>query len=667
MTVAEGELLWTPSEEFVRSTHLYRYMRWLEAERGLAFADYGSLWRWSVGEPEAFWGSLWDFFGVHSVTPYRRVLSGRSMPGARWFEGSRINYAEHLLRREAETPDAVAVHHVSEIRPLARMSWRDLGRQARILATRLRAQGVGPGDRVAAFLPNIPETLVAMLACTAIGAVWSSAAPEFGLRTVLERFSQIRPKVLFAVDGYRYAGKEFDRAQEVAEIVAALPSIEQVVWLPYLRPEAPPPSLAGLTPWSAMLAGPEVAREDFRYEYVDSAHPLWILFSSGTTGLPKPIVHGHTGMLLELLKNTAFHLDLHPESCMFFYSTTGWMMWNALTSALLQGASVVLYDGHPAHPEPDLLWRLAAETGVTSFGASPTYVQIMQKQGIEPNRRYDLSRLRGIFLAGSPSTPESFAWFYDKVKADLWMTSQSGGTEFASGLVGGVPILPVHAGEIQARNLGMDVHAWSDDGKELIDEVGELVVTTPAPSMPLCLWNDADGSRYREAYFDMFPGVWRHGDFLKINKRDGAFIYGRSDATLNRFGVRIGSAEIYRAVESIGEVADSLIVCLDLSGGRFFMPLFVRLKDGLELDDALRERIAERLRTDYSPRHVPDRIYQVAEVPYTLSNKKMEVPVRRILMGWPPEKAASRESMANPAALDFFVRFAKESRDYQRG
>ncbi len=586
------------------------------------------------------------------------------MPGARWLPGARLNFAEHLLRYEETSPDAVAVHHISELREPAAMTWRELGLQVRILAGELRKLGIVPGDRIASFMPNIAETLVAMIATAAVGAIWSSAAPEFGTRTVLERFGQIQPKLMFAIDGYRYGGKDFDRRYEVGGLIEQLPSLEYLVWLPYLNPIAPPPRAPRALIWQDFLNAPEVPRDQFRYEAVDASQPLWILFSSGTTGLPKPIVHGHGGILLEQLKTTAFHLDLHPDSVMFFYSTTGWMMWNALACALLQGAAIVLYDGHPAHPGPDLLWRMAAQFRVTNFGTSPTFIQMMRKAGIEPNHMFDLSSLRGIFLAGSPAYPEVFEWFYQHVKADLWVTSQSGGTEVCSGLVGGVPTLPVRAGEIQARVLGMDVHAWNEGGKEVIDEVGELVLTSPAPSMPLFLWNDSDGERYHASYFDLFPGVWRHGDFIKINGRGGVFIYGRSDATLNRHGVRIGSAEIYRAVEGVAEVADSLIVCLDLPGGRFFMPLFVRLKEGLVLDTELERRIAEKLRTDYSPRHVPDKIYQVDAIPYTLSGKKMEVPIRRILMGAAPEKVASRDTMSNPGAIDFFIRFAREHKDF---
>ena len=666
MMVKEGQLLWTPSTKFAKDSNLSRYMEWLHTSGRHSAKDYDALWQWSVSDLEGFWSSIWDYFEVRSDTPYQRVLGGGKMMGAKWFEGSRVNYAEHLLRYEARAKDdEVVFHHLSEARPLAAMTWHELGRQVRIVATQLRAMGIVPGDRVVSYMPNVPETAIAMMATVAVGAVWSSAAPEFGVKTVIERFAQISPKLLFASDGYRFGGKPFRREAEVRRIAGELPTLERVVWLPYLEAGDHLPDLPNVMSWNALLAHPDVPRENFRYETVAYDHPLWVVFSSGTTGLPKAIVHSHVGVLVEHLKLMHFHIGLRPGANMFFYSTTGWMMWNLLLSALLTGSAVVLYDGNPAWPSLDLLWKLTADTGVTSFGASPTYVQMMEKANLKPGETFDLSRLESIVVAGAPSTPETFEWFYRCVKKDLWVTSQSGGTEICSGFVGAVPMLPVYAGEIQTRVLGMDVHAWSDDGKELHDAVGELVVTRPFPSMPIHFWNDEGDKRYREAYFEVFPGVWRHGDFIKINQRGGCYIYGRSDSTLNRFGVRIGTAEIYRAVEQVAEIADSLVVCCELPGGHFFMPLFVRLKPDLVLDDALRSRINARLREDCSPRHVPDRIYAVDAIPYTLTGKKMEVPVRKVLMGWPLEKAASRDAMTNPEAIDWYVRFAEESIDYQ--
>jgi acetoacetyl-CoA synthetase len=659
--VREGDLLWTPSSSVAEASSQARFMRWLGAERGLHFADYEALWRWSVTDLEAFWAAIWDFFNVRSSAPYTRVLEERVMPGARWFPGARLNFAEHMLRHEEAAPDAPALFHSSELRPLERTSWRELGERTRALATALRELGVEPGERVVAYMPNIPETAIAMLATTAIGAVWASAAPEFGASTVIDRFAQIEPSLIFLTDGYRFGGKDFDRSEQIRAILGALPTIRHIVWLPYLDRAAAPP-LAEALHWDELLARGESAARDaagFAYERVDTDHPLWILFSSGTTGLPKAIVHGHVGITLELLKG-GLATDTGPERRSFFYTTTGWMMWNALVAGLLHGASVVLYDGHPAYPGPELLWKLADDADATGFGASPTFVQIMQKIGLVPKQRFATDKLRSVLLTGSPVSPETTAWFYRNVKEDLWVSSPSGGTELCAGLVGGSPLLPVYAGEIQCRTLGMDVHAWDESGRELENEVGELVVTSPAPSMPLRFWNDPGDRRYRETYFEHFPGVWRHGDFLKLNARGGAFIYGRSDSTLNRFGVRIGSAEIYRILERIPAVADGLVVCLETPGGGYFMPLFVKLAAGRELDETLRAEIVARLRADGSPRHVPDTIVAVDAIPYTLTGKKMEIPVRRLLAGDPPEKVASRDAMMDPAALSYYVAYAAE-------
>ncbi len=667
MAVMEGEWLWSPGPEYVARSQIARFMQWLQQHRGLHFEDYEALHRWSVDDIEAFWAALWDYFEIQSDCPPTRVLEAGGMFGAQWFSGTRVNYAEHLLRYEARAAEGeTAIHHLTENRPLARMSWQELGRQVRILATRLRALGIAPGDRIVSYMPNVPETTVAMLASMAVGAVWSSAAPEFGTRTVVDRLVQIEPKLIFVCDGYRFGGKDYERTDEVRQIVASLPTLRQVIWLPYLKPERSEPPVAGAMAWSEALAGPEVPRESFRYERVDNRHPLWVMFSSGTTGLPKAITHNHVGQLVEHLKLTAFHFNLAPGGVMFFYSTTGWTMYNLLVSALLSGAAIVQYDGSPVHPGLDFLWSLAADTRATNFGASPTFVQMMEKAGLRPREHFDLSALEAVLVAGAPSTPETFQWFYDNVKQNLWVTSQSGGTEVGSAFVGASPTLPVHAGEIQCRCLGMDIQAWSEDGKPLVDEVGELVCVKPFPSMPIHFWNDLGDKRYHEAYFEHFPGVWRHGDFIRINARGGCYIYGRSDSTLNRYGVRIGAAEVYRVVEQVEEVADSLVVCCELDAGRFFMPLFLKLKPGIALSEALVDKIAARLRADCSPRHVPDRMYAVEQIPYTLTGKKMEVPVRKLLMGWAVDKAASRDAMMNPASLDWFVEFVATTSDYAR-
>jgi acetoacetyl-CoA synthetase len=658
----EGDLLWTPSAEQIEYANVTAFSRWLERERGLRFDDYGALWRWSVHDIEAFWQALWDYFHVECSAPPARVLGKRAMPGAEWFPGARLNYAQHVLRGAQRGGDALL--HMSETRPLAGVTWETLACQVRAVATQLRALGVEPGDRVVAWMPNIPETMVAMLATAAIGAIWACCSPDFGPRGVLDRLEPLSPKVLFCVDGYRYGGRQFDRLDELSRIVGALTGLRHVIYLPYLRPQGVVPPIRPTLEWNSLIDQPPVSPADFRYEQVAFDHPLWILFSSGTTGLPKPIVHGHGGILLETLKNATFHFDLHPGERLFFFTTTGWMLWNFLIGTTLTGAVPVLYDGHPASPEPDALWKLAQDAGVALFGASPTYVNQLSRAGVVPRERYELSRLRAVCLAGSPATPECMAWFYRNVKRDLWVANGSGGTDCCTGFVGGVPTLPVRAGEIQAPSLGVSVKAFNEQGESVVDEVGELVITEPMPSMPLRFWDDEGDRRYRESYFEQFPGVWRHGDFFRIDARGGCFVLGRSDATLNRYGVRIGTAEIYRTLALLDEVEDSLIVNLDLPEGGFFMPLFVKLASGIVLDQALESRIRETLRREYTPRHVPDRIYQVPSIPSTLTGKKMEVPVRRLLMGVPVDKAVNRSAMADPQALDFFVTYAQRQHDY---
>jgi acetoacetyl-CoA synthetase len=673
--VREGSLLWTPAATRVAETNLTTFLAWL-ADRGRAFDSYDALWRWSVTDLDGFWQAIWDYCGVRASVPPRQALGRREMPGAEWFPGARLNYAQHVLRRER--PGDTALLSVSESAAVTRTDWAQLAGEVRILATQLRAMGVRPGDRVAAYMPNIPQTVIAMLATTATGATWTSCSPDFGWRGVLDRFSQLAPKVLFCVDGYRYGGRRFDRRAELEQIIGGLDGLEHVIWVPYLDPAAPvpseqrppgkrPPEQPMVQAWADVLGHPPVPADTFEFEQVPFSHPLWILFSSGTTGLPKAIVHSHGGILIEQLKLQTLHMDLRPGDRMLFFTTAGWMMWNFLVSSLLLGVCPVLYDGSPTYPGPETLWRLAHECGVTFFGASPSFVDQMAQAKFVPNERYQFPALRAIMPAGSPVSADCTAWFYRNVKQDVWVCTGSGGTDVCTGFVGGVPTQPVYAGEIQARHLGVAAHAFNERGESVVDEVGELVITAPMPSMPVTLWGDADGSRYRESYFGQFPGVWRHGDFFRINARGGCFVLGRSDATLNRHGVRIGTAEIYRVLATIPEVEDALVVNLDLPGGRFFMPLFVRLADELVLDAAMEDRISGRLRREYTPRHVPDRIIQVPDIPVTLTGKKMEVPVRRILGGVPADAAADRNAMANPDALDFFVRYAAAQPDYRAG
>jgi len=660
--VREGDLLWTPGAAWVANANVSKFTGWLQARRGLEFASYDALWRWSVRDLEGFWGVLWEYFSLESSTPVQQVVGRRAMPGTEWFPGARLNYAQHVLRGERAGGDALMF--LSETTPLTGVAWETVGNQVRILATQFRRMGVKPGDRIVGYLPNIPQTIVAMLATTSIGAIWACCSPDFGSRGVLDRISQLAPKVLICCDGYRYGGKAFDRRAELREIIGALDSLEHIVHLPYLAPGDPTPADERAVLWGDLLDHPPVPAEGFAFEQLPFDHPLWVLFSSGTTGLPKAIIHSHGGILMEMMKLLSFHMDIHPGERAFFFTTTGWMMWNVVASSLLVGACPLLYDGNPAYPEPDVLWKMAQDSGAAFFGASPTYVDIMDKAGIVPGTKYDLSRLRAIMPAGSPVSPECTAWFYKNVKKDLWVATGSGGTDCCTGFVGGVPTLPVHAGEIQAPSLGVAVAAFSERGEAVVDEVGELVITEPLPSMPIGFWNDPADARYRETYFGEFPGVWRHGDFFRINRRGGCFVLGRSDATLNRHGVRIGTAEIYRTLSAIADVEDALIVNLDLPRGKFFMPLFVKLANGRRLDAAIQGRICDTLRKECTPRHVPDRIIQVPHIPMTLTGKKMEVPVRKILMGVPVAKAANLNAMANPKALDDFVIYAGAQQDY---
>ena len=659
--VREGDLLWTPGPDRIGRANVTAFIRWLASERGLNFDGYPALWRWSVTDLDGFWQAVWDYCGIEASAPPTAVLGRRTMPGAEWFPGARLNYAQHVLRREQPGEDAL--YYQSESTPLAGLAWPDLANSVRVLATRLRAMGVRPGDRVASCMPNIPQTVIAMLATTSIGAVWTSCSPDFGGRGVSDRFGPLSPKVLFCVDSYRYGGRDYDRSAEMEQIIAGLPGLEQVIHVPGPAGLAIPSGQA----WDDLMDHPPVPASEFEFEQVPFGHPLWVLFSSGTTGLPKAITHSHGGILIEQLKLQTLNMDLRPGDRLFFYTTSGWMMWNFLVSSLLLGVTPLLYDGHPAYPDPGVLWEMAQNAAVTMFGASPAYVGMLSKAGVVPAETYDLSALATVMLAGSPVSPECGAWFYRNVKPDLWLHSGSGGTDVCSGFTGGAPVMPVYAGEHQARNLGVAAYAFNDRGEPVTGEVGEMVITQPMPSMPVRLWNDDDGELYRQTYFADFPGVWRQGDFFKVNERGGCFVLGRSDATLNRYGIRIGTAEIYAALESVGEVADALIVNLDLPGGGFFMPLFVTLAEGAVLDDALRGKIAGLLRSEYTARHVPDTIIVVPAIPATLTGKKMEVPVRKILLGARPDDAANRNAMANPQALDAFAEYARTQQDYRLG
>jgi acetoacetyl-CoA synthetase len=655
VTATAGELLWEPSAELIERSRLTEFMRWLERERGLSFDGYADLWQWSVDDLEGFWSAIWEFFEVQADGNPSPVLGSREMPGAQWFPNTALNYAEHVLAGKDD--ETVAILHASELRDLGELTWGDLRRRVAATAAGLRRLGVEPGDRVVAYLPNIPEAIVAFFASASIGAVWSSCSPDFGPASVVDRFAQIEPKVLFAVDGYRYGGKDFDRRDVLAQLQEAMPSLEGTVVVPYLDQDPDLSSLEKAVRWQELLhlgAGAEL-----RFARVPFDHPLWVLYSSGTTGLPKAIVQGHGGILLEHLKKLNLHVDAHPGDRLFWFTTTGWMMWNFLVSGLLTRAAIVLYDGNPGHPNMGTLWDLAEQAGVTMFGTSAAYIGACMKAGVEPGSGRDLSALKAIGSTGSPLSPEGFDWIYEHLGSQTWLFSTSGGTDLCTAFVGGVATLPVYRGEIQARALGAAVEAWNEAGEPVVGEVGELVVTEPMPSMPLRFWGDEDGSRYRESYFEMFPGIWRHGDWLELTRRGTAHIYGRSDSTINRGGIRMGTSEIYRAVLGIEEIVDALVVDVPRPGTDGWMPLFVVIRDGAELDEELPREIARRVRERCSPRHVPDEVFEVDEVPRTLSGKVLEVPVKKILMGAPVEKAASRDSLANPRSLDYFVEMAK--------
>ncbi|MCJ7511070.1 MAG: acetoacetate--CoA ligase [Dehalococcoidia bacterium] len=650
--VSEGTVLWQPSEEQRARANITRYLRWLRDQKGLDFGSYEDLWAWSVTDLEAFWASIWDFFGVKARRPYTRVLAERRMPRAQWFAGAELNYAEHALQRRDDHP---AVVFKSEDRPLSTLTYAELYRQVAAVAAGLRRLGVQRGDRVVAYMPNIPQTLVAFLAVASIGAIWSSCSPEFGIRSVVDRFRLIEPKVLFAVDGYRYNGRPYERLAAVAEIEHHLPTLEATVLVPYLDDQPAMAGLANAKLWDDLLD--ETA--ELSFEAVPFEHPLWVLYSSGTTGPPKAIVQGHGGILLEHLKALSLHLDLTAEDRFFWFTTTGWMMWNFLIGGLLLDMTVVLYDGSPGYPDMRALWQLAEETGMTYFGTSAPYILSGMKAGIEPGREFNLSSLRAIGSTGSPLPPEGFRWVYDKVKPDLLLGSVSGGTDLCTAFVLSCPILPVHAGEIQCRGLGARVEAYDEQGHPIVGEVGELVITEPLPSMPLFFWNDPDDQRYRASYFDVFPGVWRHGDWIKIAPGGSCVIYGRSDSTLNRAGVRMGSSEFYRVVEELPEILDSRVVDTGQLGSEGRLLLFVVLRSETSLDEQLQARIREKLRQEISPRYVPDEIYAIPEVPCTLNGKKLEVPVKRILSGTPPETVVTPDAIANPRSINFFIDLAR--------
>jgi len=653
--MATPRVLWTPADDARTSTRLGQFLSFCEERHGRTFADYDALWAWSVGDGlEECWAAIWDFFEVEADEGYRHVVDDPVMPGARWFAGARLNYAHHVLRWADERADEIAIVGRSQARDRVVLTWRQLADQVTRARCGLRALGVGEGDRVAAYLPNVPETIVAFLAACSLGATWTSCAPEFGVQAVLDRFAQVEPTVLLAVDQYRYGRHTVNRVDELATIRAGLPSLAATVTVPY--PDVSTVG-AGVVTWDELLA----ATEPMEVTPVDADHPLYVLYSSGTTGLPKPIVHGHAGVLVEHLKVIGLHGDTGADDRLFWFTTTGWMMWNYVVSGLLVGARLVLYDGDPNAAGPTTLWELAAEEGVTWFGGGAPFFTACMRAGIAPGEQFDLSAVRAIGSTGAPLPADTFRWIHESVSPFAMVSPISGGTDVCSAFVGGSPMTPVWEGEIPTRYLGAAVDAFDDHGDSVVGEQGELVLTRPMPSMPVGFWGDDDGDRYREAYFDVYPGVWRHGDWVVITDRGSCVISGRSDATLNRGGVRVGTAEIYRVAESVVGVADSLVVHLesDAADDPGHLVLFVVLDAGLELDDSVRERIRSGLRTGLSPRHVPDELHQVEAIPITLSGKKLELPVKRVLQGGDPEEAASRGALKDPRAFDAIVDIAR--------
>ncbi|MEJ1241591.1 acetoacetate--CoA ligase [Chryseolinea sp. T2] len=646
--------LWTPAQEVVEGANITAFCTWLGKHSGRTFSSYHELWQWSIDHSEVFWSLLMKFFNVTYDGVAEPVTNGMAMPDTRWFEGVSLSYAEHIFRNE--TSDTAAIIATDESGESREISWQQLRKDVASFQEHLRRSGVTTGDRIVAFLPNIPEATISFLAANGLGCVWSSCSPDFGVAAVVERFGQIKPKILIACTEYNYGGKTFNTTDVVEELCASLPSVEQVILVSAGDNHTPP----GQSPITKHL-WPETVGIDgavLECRRVSFNHPIWVLYSSGTTGKPKAIVHGTGGILLEHLKYGAFHNDFKRGERCFWFTTTGWMMWNYIHGSLLSGCTLVLYDGSPGHPDLSALWQLADRERIAHFGVSAAFIMSCLRRHAEPNRQFNFASLRSIGSTGSTLPAEGFNWIYDHVKKGVWLSSMSGGTDVCSAFVGGNPTLPVYAGEIQCRALGCSLFAYDDNGKAVNESVGEMVITRPMPSMPIFFWNDPDGKRYHESYFETFPGVWRHGDWIRITEHDGIVIYGRSDATLNRGGVRIGTSEIYSAVDLIPEVRDSLIVCIEKEGGQFWMPLFVVMQPGMELTDQIKKRINQSLKENFSPRHVPDEIVEVPDIPFTISGKKTETPVKKILMGANPSKALNRDVLRNPQSLDFFIALA---------
>lgn len=652
----QREILWAPSPERVDASRMADFQRWLRVHRAVNAESYSALWNWSVADPDAFWMSIWDYFDVvHSAAP-ERALNDSSMPGAVWFPGARLNWAENLLRQAGRTPNETAIVAVTETGPSESMSWSELERKTANLAAHFRTLGVGPGDRVAAVLPNIAETVVALLATASVGAIWSCCAPDFGSKGLVDRFAQIEPTVFIGVDGYVWSGKNVDRREVIEEVRRALPTVQHTITVRHLEPTKPlPDDELDFAEITSGTAEPE-------YTQVSFDEPLWILYSSGTTGLPKGIVHSHGGILLESLKANALAYDLGPSDRVLIAASTAWVVWNMLVDTMFTGCSIVTYDGSPTATGPDTALRLCAEHGVSRFGTGAAYLTLCEKSGAQPGKNYDLSRLRSIMTTGSPLPDSTWRWIYADVSPDVLLGSDSGGTDVATAFVGANPLDAVHTGELMGPCLGCKVEAWSEDGKPVVGDVGEMVITAPMPSMPVKFWNDPDGHRYHDSYFDTFPGVWRHGDWITMSDNGTCQIHGRSDSTINRGGVRMGSADIYDAVEALPEISSSLVIGAELPGGEYHMPLFVVTADGIELDDELIDRIKKVIRTEVSPRHVPDVILPAPAIPLTRTGKRLEVPIKKLIQGVDESVAVNRGTVADTDVLQWYIDYAKAFR-----
>ena len=642
-----AKLLWKPTVEKITRSNMYRFMKTVNQKYGQNFNEYAPLHRWSIENIPQFWTTLWEFADIIASKSYDEVIDDvTKMPGARWFESARLNFAENLLRFR---DDRVALIFKGEGQPATRLTYAQLYDEVARLARSLKDLGIQPGDRVVGFMPNMPESIIAMLAATSLGATWSSCSPDFGIKGVLDRFGQIKPRVLFTANGYFFKGKKLDSLERISNILKELPSIEKVVVVPYTEKEADISAVANAVHYGDFRSAQSGLEIEFAQ--LPFGHPLYIMYSSGTTGLPKCMVQSAGGILVHHLKELLLHTDLKREDTIFYFTTCGWMMWNWLTSSLAIGASLVLYDGNPFHPHPGALWEMARDEKITVFGTSAGYIAALQNAGVKPGKTYDLTPLRAVLSTGSPLSIEGFEFIYAEVKEDIQLASIAGGTDLNGCFALGNPMGPVYAGELQCRGLAMDVRAFDEMGNELIDEQGELVCCKPFPSMPIYFWDDPDGSKYHSAYFDVYPGIWRHGDFITVTKRGGVVMHGRSDATLNPGGVRIGTAEIYRQLEQMEEIADSVVVGQNWKNDVRVI-LFVKLIDGIELTDNLKDKIRHTIRTNASPRHVPAKIIQVPDVPYTLNMKKVELAVKKVIQG---QKVLNKDALSNPQALDYYA------------